>query len=136
MQVQLVRRAAPLQPCAVVAQGDIARRLAQRMCSADDVVLHRLRVIVAHGRVIILGVDSDLPWVDGVSYLGIDPDAPTLRMPTTLAPSVASDIFERAIQQRIKGQPVVALLPDPLRIMSLDGASRWTRGDWQTWLQG
>lgn len=134
MRVTFVERAVPLQPCVVMAQGVIAHRLAERMVALDEQVLARLRVIATHGRIFVLGNELDLPWVNGVTYLGIDDAAPTLRLPTTLAPSVASDIFERAIQLRVGHQYTVAVCTEPPRIISLHGACAWPRATWSAWL--
>ena len=41
--------------------------------------------------VVVLGATEALPWVDGVNYLGRDPDAPRLLLPTMLRPAVAVD---------------------------------------------
>ena len=134
MRVTLIPRATPLPPCAVLAAGPVARRLAERMRTLDEQVLARLRVVVTHGRIVVLGTELDLPWVDGVHYLGIDEAAPSLRMPTTLTPSVASDMFERAVQLRVGFQQPVAICDTPLRIIALHGACTWPRIAWEAWL--
>jgi hypothetical protein len=46
---------------------------------------------------VLLVVGDELPWADGVVYLGRDPDAPKLLLPTTLMPEVPVDLFERAL---------------------------------------
>src|SRR5262249_18847627 len=73
-------RAVPLAPCAVYAEGEAARALVRRLLARTDEELARLRGVAAASLVLILG--EDLPWVDGARYLGADPLALALLLPT------------------------------------------------------
>lgn len=53
-----------------------------------------------HG-VLVLGEGAELPWVDTGLYLGCDPQASGLLVPTRERPNVALDLFERALRRQL-----------------------------------
>lgn len=107
-------RAIPLAPVAVVASGPLAARLADRLLTFADDVLLRLRGVAGRDLVVLTGESSDLPWLDGVDYLGRDPLAPGLYIPTTLEPAPAAPLLERALRRRAPQLAApLALLPPP-----------------------
>ena len=66
------------------------------------------------GLLLVLGREEDLPWIDGIVYLGKDPGAPSLLLPTTLEPDVPPALLERAILARARGMEApIAVLVDP-----------------------
>jgi hypothetical protein len=67
----------------VAARGPVARRLLERLRRLPDDRLARLEGGATESLVIALGAPEDLPWVDGVTYLGREPDAADLLVPTT-----------------------------------------------------
>ncbi len=75
----------------------MAVRLIRRLRDYNDDALVRLNGVCAPGHVVISGVEGELPWLDGVTYLGRDPLAPHLLLPTLLQPHVPIDLFERAL---------------------------------------
>jgi hypothetical protein len=101
-----------LEPAAVAGLGPAARALAARLMLLGADQLAKLRGCAGRGIVAVLGETKDLPWADGVTYLGRDPDAPRLLVPTMLRPSVAMDVFERAIARR------AAALPGPWAVLA------------------
>jgi hypothetical protein len=100
-------REPPLLPCAVAAQGDAAIALARRAATSG----RSLSCVAANGLIVLLGSAEDLPWVDGALYLGRDPNAPNLLLPTALAPTVPADLVERALTKRFaSARPPLAIL--------------------------
>ena len=91
------------------------RRLARR-CLARGV--QGLAGVAGEGVLILLG--TDLPWADGAVYLGRDPRAPGLLLPTLLSPDVPLDLLERAVARRMLLP--VAWLPAPTALVSLASA--------------
>lgn len=75
---------------------------------------------------IVLGPTEALPWVDGLTYLARDPDAPSLWVPTYASLSPAAVLVERAIRARFGGGPF-ALHGSPPALVSLSGARRLDR---------
>jgi hypothetical protein len=93
-------RLRPLKPVGVFARGPAARALAERLLARDDAALARLRGVAGDGLLALLGAGGDLPWTDGVSYLGRDPEAPLLLLPTTQEPAIHPRLLERALLER------------------------------------
>jgi hypothetical protein len=92
-------RSAPLVATAAVAQGDAAERLRRRLLAMDD-ELSSLRGVATDDALVVLASDpSALPWVDGVSYLGVDPTAPDFLWPTTVRPTCHPALVARALAQ-------------------------------------
>jgi hypothetical protein len=98
-------RAEPLVPAAAAAVGEAAVRiLAARLLARDDAELARIHGVVASDRsvIVILAEPALLPWFDGVLYLGRDPRAPSLLVPTPLEPDVPIELVERALLRRVR----------------------------------
>jgi hypothetical protein len=100
VNVRWAPRDAPLPPVAAAAHGDVARALLDALLDRDDEALARLRGVAGGGWVVVTGPADELPWADGVRYLGRDDRAPALLVPTTLAPSVAIELLQAAILRR------------------------------------
>jgi hypothetical protein len=123
-------------PAAVAGLGPAAQALAARLMLLNDDQLAKLRGCAGRGIVAVLGEAKDLPWGDGVTYLGRDPDAPRLLIPTMLRPSVAMDVFERAIARRAAAlSGPWAVLANPLRLFSVADAAILSRGHLIRWLE-
>ncbi len=91
-----VDRAAPLAPVAVYAEGPARLRL-------RDALLRRrsLAGLAGVGNASVLVVTGEaLPWAEGVGYLGRDPDAPGVLLPTLRRPAVPLDLFATAVLAR------------------------------------
>jgi MoxR-vWA-beta-propeller ternary system domain bpX5 len=93
-------RAVPLPVVAVAARGEPALRLVERATP-------RFRGIGGPGWLVLLG--DELPWVDGAVYLGRDPDAPRLLLPTHSAPHAGgapvAGLVDRWAADRCAGMP-------------------------------
>jgi hypothetical protein len=117
--VLLQPREPPLAPRAVVAIGhDVVAALALRLLQHPRP--QELAAVRGDALLIVLG--AELPWVDGVLYLGAEAACPTLLMPTTRATNAPADLVLSAFVRRGARAPL-ALLDDPPRVVSLVDAS-------------
>jgi hypothetical protein len=101
--VRWVDREPPLAPSGVAPRGDAARELAAKLADRGD-----LRGVAGAGLVVVLG--TELPWVDGAIWLGVDPLAPGLYLPTTRRPEDPIEWVEAAVLREVS-RPA-ALLED------------------------
>lgn len=120
--IAFVPRAEPLAPKAAAARGAAARALVDRLLARDDATLAKLSGVGSGEIVIVMGEAALLPWVDGIVYLGHDLEAPSLLLPTTLAPDVPTALFEGALLAKTRARPPIAVLVDPRALVSLAGA--------------
>lgn len=114
-------REPPLPAEAAAAEGDAARAMATRLLARAPDALARLRGVAAGRVLVVLGPAEDLPWVEGTRYLGRDPLAPSLWLPTTHAPAVSVALLERAFVT-LPGRGPLAVLLAPPRLVPLDAA--------------
>lgn len=121
-------RAVPLEPVGMAARGEAARALARRLLARSDEELARLTGVAGQDLVLVLGNPGNaadtalLPWVDGAVYLGRDPRAPSLLLPTNREPTVPLPLVERALVARagrFKAEPPLAVLLDPPLLASV-----------------
>lgn len=129
----------PLPPCAVAAMDLPAKRLARRMLQLDQATLGRLLGVAGKNTLVVLGVESDLPWVDGVVYLGRDSSAPGLLLPTLFTPTVPGpQLLERALRKRFSGAAVpLAILPQKqTKVIPCGQALRLDVREIEKWLGG
>ncbi len=119
----------------MVGEGESARLLVQRLLSRPDETLARLRGLTTGKRLLVLGEPDDLPWSDGVHYLGRDPSAQALYLPTNLAPNVPAALLQQAAQVRAGRGGPVALLPGASRLVPLADAATLRRSHLQHWLE-
>lgn len=136
--VKWVRRVVPLPPVAVAARDEAAKALVHRLLLGAE---HRLAnlSLVAGARLVVARNEPDtLPWVDGARYLGIDPEAPNLLLPTTSAPDVPVQLFERCLASVDGGlgAPIAVLANNDggLTLVSLSDGRPPTRSGLSRWL--
>jgi hypothetical protein len=124
MEVRWVPRLAPLSPEGALAAGPAAERLVRRLLQLPDEALARLVGVAGPGLVVVCAPDAeDLPWVDGLVYLGRDPAAPALLIPTALCPNVPLPLVERAVLARLPpGSTPVAVSPRTSQLVPLGSA--------------
>lgn len=129
-------REPPLTPCAVAAQKDVARQLARRLLEFDPAALHRLAGVAGKTTLVLLGNETDLPWANGVIYLGQDPAAPSLLLPTWLEPIVPdAHLLERALHKRFpQSIRPLAVLPDSHTIIPCENAVPLSSSRLEAWL--
>lgn len=99
MTPALRARAEPLPARAVVAEHDVARRLASRLLTLDENTRRQLRLVVTHDLLVALGPADVLPWVDGVRYFGAEPESLAMLVPTTRETTPSSVLVERALRR-------------------------------------
>jgi len=135
-------RPIPLEPVGVAARGEAARALAARLLSRSDEELATLRGVAGPDVLIALGSGGNLPWADGVVYLGQDPDSPLLLLPTTHGSSVPPQLLERALVARAdradgadRLSPPLAVLLDPPLLVSTVEARPIVRASLEAWLR-
>ncbi|MBI4820024.1 MAG: hypothetical protein HY791_27360 [Deltaproteobacteria bacterium] len=117
-----VDRLEPLEPRALLAFDEVARRLRRKLLRSDS--FDRL-LGVGDERVLIL-LGSELPWVDGVLYFGRDARAPSLLLPTALAPELPVEVLEAAVLARSLSAPIL-VCPSPALTVSVAAARPLSR---------
>jgi hypothetical protein len=117
IEVVWTLRDQPLPAAAVLGIGTVASTLA-RVLSQRPELLAVAEVVVGRELMCIRAPIELLPWVDGVIYLGREPAAPDLFVPTTLAPSVPAELLLAACIRAGHAAPL-CVLPQPRSIFSL-----------------
>lgn len=135
VSIEWTKRHHPLRPEAVAARGAAATDLVRRTLELDPAQLGRLRGVGSPELVVLAGDHADLPWVDGVAYLGRPRGAPGLFIPTTLAPTVPESLLARAVTHAGIAAPV-AVLVDRGTLVSLADALPLSRDVLEQWLAG
>jgi hypothetical protein len=129
-------RERPLAPVAVAARGEAAPRLARRLLRGPQ-PLTAFRLVAGRQILVVLGPSEDLPWVDGVFYLGRDDSAPALLLPTHSAPTAPLPLLERAWLRRAPGATLpLAVVPGPGLLISIGRARTARDADVRAWLEG
>jgi hypothetical protein len=128
-----VDREPPLAPSGMVARGAAARVLAARLAQHPGV---GVRGVAGAGLIALLAPADRLPWVEGAIWLGSDPLAPTLLLPTTRRPADPIEWVEAAVLRQA-AHKLAALLEDG-SVIPLDRArpvgeaeiARFLAGGW------
>ncbi|MCK6546889.1 hypothetical protein L6R52_13655 [Myxococcota bacterium] len=131
-------REPPLVATGVFARGRSASQLADRLLTRSDDALARLRGVAGPGVLVVLGDTDALPWADGVTYLGRDPGAPDLVLPTALAPSAPAPLFERALARELDAHGTIAVVPSSagLVVVPIAAARTVSRAVLTAWRAG
>jgi hypothetical protein len=131
-------RAAPLTPDAALALGKSARALCERLLALPEERLARLRGVASRELLLVLGAEQDLPWSDGIVYLGREPELPELLLPCASCARVPPPLLLRALLARFRQlglqAPCAVLLEAPL-VVSLAAAQPLTRAGLLLWRQ-
>lgn len=102
-------REPPLAPVAVLARGGAAAGLVAATVARLDAGAV-LRVTAGPSWLLVLGAAADLPWAEGVTYLGDDDG---LLVPTTLVNDVPADVLRAALARRVPPEhALLALVGD------------------------
>ena len=131
MKPSFIARAEPLPPRAVVG----GKSLGARLLARSDEDLHRVQVVVSGTLLIATGPAELLPWADGATYLGADPRAPALLMPTTQQPDVHPQLLERALRRKPGAAAgPLAVLPKTGQVVPLGCAAPPSRARLAAWV--
>ena len=99
--------------------------------------LERYQGAAGGGVLIVSGEGGILPWTDGIFYLGRDPAAPNLLLPTALEPRLPPALFESALRRsHAELTPPLAVFPAHRRVVSLSAARPIYRPALKNWLDG
>ena len=129
-------RGEPLTPTAVAARGQAAFALTRRLLARDDAALAALRGVAGADTLLVIGTADLLPWTDGAVYLGRDPQAPALLLPTHAEPAVCAALFERALRAAFpENSPPLAVLPAERIVVSANAARPISRAVLLEWLE-
>lgn len=130
-------REPPLEPSGCFASGDAALLLATRLLelsSSDAARFARLSGVATPDSLFVMGAADDLPWCDGVAYVGRDPDAPALLLPTTHAPSVHPALLQQALLRAGGGASRLLVQIAPPAIVPFDRAAPLARSLIERWV--
>jgi hypothetical protein len=131
-------RSEPLVPCACIARGPVAQALGRAVLALDAQQLARLKACAGDRLLVLFGEGADLPWLDGMTYLGRDEAAPHLLLPTNRRPDVPVDLFGRALAARVpEATKGGAILPDAtagLFWVSIAAAGPIDRASLEAWM--
>lgn len=111
----------PRTPVAVLAEGTALPPLAEATARRvrDGAFL---RAAAADGVLLVVGDGQQLPWADGVTYLG---EEDGLLLPTLVAPDVPADLLRQALDQRLApAGPRRSLVLLPGRVLTFALADR------------
>lgn len=117
----------PRTPAAVLAEGAAVPLLAEATARRvrDGAFL---RAATAEGLLLVVGDGPQLPWADGVTYLG---EEDGLLLPTLLAPDVPADLLRQALHQRLAPTaPRRSLVLLPGRVLTFALADRPVDPGW------
>jgi hypothetical protein len=126
-------REQPLAPIGLVAERVAAVRLRLRLLAMTDDELAGLRGAATDDALCVLGDEAALPWVDGVDYLGRDPLAPPLLLPTAWEPSCHVALLARAWTRSSRHAPPLAVLRRSRRLLSVAEARPIARAHLMAW---
>ena len=124
----------PLGATAVAGFGRVALALGRRLLDLGEESLARLKGVAGSELLILTGDQESLPWVDGALYLGRDPAAPSLLIPTTVKPGIPIALLERVLLKRFEHKSPLAVLPDLQLVAPLDVARELARESLRVWV--
>ena len=132
IEIGWVQRTDPLDACGLTASGLTATLLAKKLAGLTDERLKPLSAVAGADLIVVTGPRESLPWVDGVRYLGRDPEAPSLLMTTTVAPSLPVALIRDALSHA--GYAGLIAITDPTTLVSLEGALPLDRKTLERWI--
>lgn len=129
-----VPRDAPLAIGACSAWGASALRLGRRLSLLNDQELAQLRGVAGDECMALVGDETNMPWVDGISYFGRDDRAPSLWLPTHSQPSVHPALLARAFGKRFGAQSQIIIHSDRADIINVSNALSVSRTTLLSWV--
>jgi hypothetical protein len=109
-----------LAPQAVAACNSVlAKAMAAKLLKRNDDELRTLQCVAGSSVLFVIGDESDLPWLDGVVYIGQERNS-TIYVPTMLQASAPLPLLERALLSANPTlMPPIAVLPNASLVLSL-----------------
>lgn len=135
ISVRWTPRTEPLRARAAVASGAAAKALGRRIAELADHALKQLAAVATDDLLVVLGDESQLPWIDGVMYFGRDESAPDLLLPTALAPTIPAAVLGAAIRSSAPRAAPVVVLPSPARLIHCEKARAIDRDRLVAWIE-
>jgi hypothetical protein len=135
-RVQPVLRKVPLAPCAALAVGASALALVERLLQLEPPHQARLRGVATDDAVLVLGASDDLPWCEGIAYLGCEPETPELLLPCAVAANVPAPLLLRALKARFAAADLrapCAIWLEPALVLSASTAQALDRARLLQW---
>ncbi len=130
--IQWRPRPIPLSPSGAVALGAAATRLARYLSICPQDRLNRLQGVAGTELIAILGAANDLPWVEGIRYLGKDSLAPGLLLPCNRKPTLSIGLLAATVSRQ---ETPLALLDKPGCLIPLAQARPIERSLLLSWLE-
>lgn len=119
MRLEWCPRALPLPACGAFAHGPSVPALARALAELPLLQQSRLqRIDQDDVGLLILGAAEDLPWSEGVRFLGAVEGSPQLLLPTLMQPNLPLDLLIRACARRAAGTRWL-LLDEPALLWGL-----------------
>jgi len=113
----------PLPAVAVAGSGVTQCIIMERLRRRPASELADLKIVVAADHFVIFGESHRLPWASGGLYLGTDPRAPGLLLPTSLEPTLPIHLFEDVLRARYTTHGAqLAVFPKPLSLVAITNA--------------
>lgn len=122
--IRLMPRSEPLAVAGMHASGEPARALA-RLLAARPAASRRIAAVSSGGGIIATGDADALPWIDGATWLGREPEAPSLLVPTCTALTPHARLVLALLERRYASLAFpLALIPraETIVIVPLGGA--------------
>ncbi|MFL6659949.1 MAG: hypothetical protein ACJ8GW_17835 [Massilia sp.] len=120
-----IRRPEALLPAGMVTTGAAMQGLLAQLRLVSEEVLAGLRIVATPDMLVLLAANEELPWVDGARYCAPDPAAQTLWLPTTMMPTMPTDLLRRSAIARL-GTESVLLWHEPEHFLPLRDARNLT----------
>ena len=115
---------------------DLGALVDQRLLAMEDEQLTRLTGVAGPDLLLAMGDVPDLPWVDGVKYLGRDARARELLLPTAVEPSLPLELVHRAFALEFSDAARIAIIDDPPLVVPVGAARELARAEINRWLAG
>jgi hypothetical protein len=131
--IRFRERRSPLEAIAVYAEGAVAHALIEQLAAASGERIGALRGVARADCAVLLGPALELPWVDGVLYLGRDERAPQLLLPTYCEPELPCELLERRVLAAAQPPPI-AVVPCAQRLVAVGQARALDRAALRAWL--
>lgn len=102
----------PLDVCGLLARSGAYAALLDALLARSSETLAALHAVAGDEVIVVLGAAEEIPWIDGGEWLGRDPEAPSLLLPTALAPGLPLTLLERAVLRRFaSAETPLAVVP-------------------------